>query len=216
MRMTVALEIGGWMHTAHLTQDDIVPLVGNGSDFTRSNRRAVLRDVLQHSGKPIPPATYNPIRRQQKPKRRAKQRWTAEHLSHFRCMFPDSTPEGTALNITLFAMPTWHGLQQFGWKDLSRIAIPGSYVHAYLKRKLQHIPNTALSFMQHSLTTALQANTTSLWYVTHSRIQHACLEAGVPQLTSSGLSHSNAQIIASLMVPQKVNSPIFARNCSSV
>lgn len=208
--------IGGWLHTAHLTPLVIDTLVGHNSDFTQSIRRTVLRDVLRHSKSHITPPPHKPIRRQRKPKPHAQHRWTAEHLAQFRRMFPDSSAEGVALNIMLHAMPTWHRLQQLGWKDLSRIAIPGSDFDAHLRRKFQHIPDTALSFMQHSLRTVSQAHTANQLGVTRSRMQAACSAAGVPQLTRSSLLHLNAHEVAHFIVPQKVNSPILACNCSSV
>jgi hypothetical protein len=101
----------------------------------------------------------------------------------------------------LYATPTWHGLQQFGWLDLPRIAIAGSRFHWHLLRKFQHIPNTAASFIQHSLAMPTQSNTVHLLQDIRTRIHGACLSAGVPQLTCSSLLRLNAQQVALSVFP---------------
>lgn len=135
---------GGWMHIAHLTRHDIMTLVRQGSEFIRVQRHTVLRAVLTTIGQSITPARCLFPSRQSKRQAMAspQEQWTAEHASKFRHYFPDNSVESTALNIMLYAMPSWNGLVQFGWKDIAQMAIQGSRFSNNLVSMFRHMPDT--------------------------------------------------------------------------
>lgn len=191
--------VGGWLHTGHLTAHNIDTLTGHGSSYSRSRRYAVLRSVLLNTGRTSVPAPHTPIMRRATPQ--ARTTWTAQHLHKFRDNFPDSTAEGTALNIMLYGMPTWQRLTRIGWDDLAEIAIAGSAYHSHLVHRFQHIPPTAKAFIRHSVPRDRQGQNSGQAQCIRSLMQSACSELGLPHLTASSVSHLNAQTVASFIVP---------------